>query len=77
MYPTVFIKVIDYVSKPSILLPNKTMNDECIPRDWKIAYASLIFKKKARNKTENYRLVSLTSIVCKLMESILKELVFA
>ena len=40
-----------------------------------MAYVSSIFKKAARNKAENYRPVSLTSIVCKLMESFVKNLI--
>ena len=41
-----------------------------IPDDWKEAVVSAIFKKGERKKANNYRPVSLTSIVCKLMESI-------
>ena len=38
-----------------------------------MAYLSPIFKKEARNKAENYRPISLTSIVCKMMESFVKD----
>ena len=38
-----------------------------------MAYVSLIFKKGARNEVENYRLISLTSIVRKLMEPFVKD----
>ena len=38
-----------------------------------MVYVSPIFKKGARNKAENYRPISLTSIVCKLMESFAKD----
>ena len=48
------------------------MDEGCIPQDWKMAYVSPIFKKEARNKAENYRPISLTSVVDKLMESFLK-----
>ena len=40
-----------------------------------MAYVSPIFKKGARNKAENKRPISLTSIVCKLMESFVKDLI--
>ena len=52
---------------------NKTLEEGHIPDDWRNAYISAIFKKGARNRAENYRPISLTSIVCKLMESIIKE----
>ena len=38
-----------------------------------MAYVSPIVKKGARNKAENYRPISLTSIVSKLMESFVKD----
>ena len=46
-----------------------------MPDDWKRAIVSPIFKKGARNRAENYRPVSLTSILCKLMESFVKEVI--
>ena len=75
MHPQVLIELVDLVSKPLVLLLNKTMDEGCIPQDWKMAYNSPIFKKGARNKAENYRPISLTSIVCKLMESFVKDLI--
>lgn len=44
-----------------------------LPLDWKHAHVSPIYKNGDKNKTASYRLISLTSIVCKLMESIIKE----
>ena len=43
------------------------------PDDWKEAVVSAIFKKGECKKANNYRPVSLTSIVCKLMESIVQD----
>lgn len=40
---------------------------------WKLANVSPLFKKGLKSDPSNYRPISLTSIVCKLMESILKE----
>ena len=65
--------VVDLVSKPLALLLNKTIDEGCIPQDRKIEYVSPIFKNGARNKAENYRLISLTSIVCKLIESFVED----
>jgi hypothetical protein len=44
-----------------------------IPDDWKIAKVVPIFKKGAKGKPENHRPVSLTSEVCKIEESIVRE----
>ena len=73
MHPHILIELVDLVSKPLALLLNKTMNEGCILQDWKMAYDSPIFKKGARNKAVNYRSISLTSIVFKLMESFVKD----
>ena len=42
-----------------------------LPSDWKLAYVSPIFKKGERYKASNYRPISLTCILCKLMEHII------
>ena len=61
----ILIELVDFVSKPLVLLLNKTIYEGCIPQDWKMAYVSPIFKKGARNKAENYRPISLTfGILC-------------
>ena len=73
IHPQILIELVDLVSKPLALLLNKTMDEGCIPQDWKMVYVSPIFKKGARNKAENYRPISLTSIMCKLMESFVKD----
>ena len=44
-----------------------------MPDDWKVADIVPIFKKGQRNLAANYRLVSLTSVVSKVMESILRD----
>ena len=41
------------------------------PADWRSASISAVFKKGDRNKAENYRSVSLTSVACKLLEHII------
>ena len=69
----ILIELVDLVSKPLALLLNKAMDEGCIPQDCKMAYVSQMFKKGARNKAENYRPISLTSIVWKLMESFVKD----
>ena len=38
-----------------------------------MVYVLPIFKKGSRNKADNYRPISLTSIMCKLMESFVKD----
>ena len=63
MHTQILIELVDLVSKPLALLLNKTMDEGCIPQDWKMACVSPIFKKGARNKAEKYITISLMSIV--------------
>ena len=73
IHPQILIELVDLISKRLALLLNKTMDEGCMPQDWKMVYVSPIFKKGARNKAENYRPISLTSIVGKLMEYFVKD----
>ena len=62
----------DFVSALTILL-NKCVSDQCIPSMWKSAVVVPIHKKGSVHLPENYRPVSLTCILCKLYETILRD----
>ena len=47
-----------------------SLQEGIVPLEWKEANIIPIFKKGSRNKSVNYRPVNLTSIICKLLESI-------
>ena len=49
----------------------QSLQTGCLPKDWKDANVSPIFKKRDRQQTQNYRPVSLTSISCKILEHII------
>ena len=68
IHPRMLIELSSNISKPIAFLFNKTIEYGKIPNDWKKANVSSIFKKGARNRAKNYRPISLTSVVCKLME---------
>ena len=44
-----------------------------LPHEWKCANITAFFKKGDKKYAENYRPVSLTSVVCKLLETIIRE----
>ena len=71
------IKLVDFVTGPLTLVMNASIINGVLPFDWKNAFVTPIFKKGARNLPENYRPISLTSVVCKLMEKMVKDAVLA
>ena len=52
-----------------------SLNTGEVPADWKNAFIVLVFKKGEKHIPSNYRPVSLTSAVCKLLEHIVHILV--
>ena len=58
---------------PLSILYTKSMESVAVPQDWRDANVTPIFKKGSKNNPSNYRPISLTSIPCKVMESIIKD----
>ena len=75
--PFLLIKLVDFVTAPLTMIMNASVNSGVLPRDWKNAFVTPIYKKGARNLPENYRPISLTSVACKLMEKMVKDAVLA
>ena len=73
--PRILKELVGSLSAPIALLLNKTLECGVLPLDWKRAYVSPIFKKGSKNHSENYRPISLTSVICKLMEVFLKQII--
>jgi hypothetical protein len=56
---------------PLTIIFQKSLDEGNIPNDWRTANVTAIFKKGERYKASNYRLVSLTSLCCKVQEHII------
>ena len=52
---------------------NLSLEEGIVPSEWKEANITPLFKTVSRNKPENYRPVSLTSVVCKLLETLIRD----
>ena len=61
---------------PLSIIYNKSMAENKLPTQWKEAHITPIFKKGNRSKVSNYRPVSLTSVCCKILETIIRTPLF-
>ena len=50
-----------------------SLQEGIVPLEWKEANIIPLFKKGSRNMSVNYRPVSLTSVICKLLQTIIRD----
>ena len=68
------LKCIDtLIHEPLSNLFQKSLIEGLVPWQWLDACVTAIHKKVLKNQLENYRPISITSIICKLMESIIRD----
>ena len=73
MHPRILKELATVIKTPLTLIYKKTIAESHLPSQWKDAIISPIYKKGDRFKPSNYRPVSLTSIVCKVLERIIVD----
>ena len=71
--PKILKETVEQISTPLPHMFNMTLQEGIVPSEWKEANIIPLFKKGSRNKSVNYRAVSLTSVICKLLETIIRD----
>ena len=71
--PKLLKEIVEQISTPLAKLFNLSLEEGIFPSEWKEANITPLFKKGSRNKPENYRPVSLTSVICKLLETLIRD----
>ena len=66
-------ELAEELSEPLACLFSKSMAEGKLPATWKDANVTPLFKKGDKTRTNNYRPVSLTSLLCKIMEAIIRD----
>uniref|UniRef100_A0A803JYA6 Reverse transcriptase domain-containing protein n=1 Tax=Xenopus tropicalis TaxID=8364 RepID=A0A803JYA6_XENTR len=73
IHPRVLRELGAELQWPLFLIFSDSLSSGMVPRDWKKANVIPIFKKGVRSQPGNYRPVSLTSVVGKLFEGLLRD----
>ena len=71
--PKVLLKIVQQTSISLATVFNLSLQEGVVPLEWKEANIIPLFKKGLRNKSDNYTPVSLTSVICKLLERLIKD----
>lgn len=74
VHPFVLKKCSEGLAHPLALLFKRSLETGEVPSAWREANITPIHKKGSRVDTANYRPISLTSCACKILESILKDI---
>jgi hypothetical protein len=66
-------KLCNELAEPLAKVMRASLRSGEVPEDWRTANVTPIFKKGRKSDPENYRPVSLTSVSCRIMESVVKD----
>ena len=70
MYPRVLMEVAEQVSEMLTDIFNSSLESGQVPEDLRVANVTTLLKKGSREELGNYRPVSLTSVLRKVLETL-------
>ena len=73
IHPRVLNELADCINIPLSTIFNTSLTTGKLPKEWKQANISPIHKKGSKTLPQNYRPVSITSVVGKIMEEIIRD----
>ena len=71
--PKILKETVEQISTPLAYVFNMSLQEGIVPLEWKEANIIPLFEKCSRNKSVNHRPVSLTSVICKVLETIIRD----
>ena len=72
LHPRILSALENKLARPLTHIFNNSVETGIIPEDWKSANMTAIHKKRSRQEPGNYRPISLTPVVCKTTERLVK-----
>ena len=75
-HPRFFKEAAFELTKPLSILFQKSLDTSIIPSMWKTADVVPVFKKGDQKLPSNYRPISLTPVICKILESLIRDKLF-
>jgi len=73
IHPRILYELRDELAYPLVKMFNLSIRSEELPRDWRSANITAVYKKGKKSAVNNYRPISLTCILCKVMETIIRD----
>lgn len=78
VHPRILKEARKALATPLTMIFNKSLDEGRVPEDWKVARVTPIYKRKGEpSAPSNYRPISLTSVVCKVLEGIVREAIMS
>ena len=72
LHPRLLFEIKESIAEPLSIIFNQSLALKTVRKEWKNAHISAIFKKGNKSQAQNHRPVSLTSVVCKIMEKLIR-----
>ncbi|CAH8429151.1 unnamed protein product [Schistosoma bovis] len=76
LHPRLLKELSNFVANPLSICFNLSVTQGRLPKDWKNAIVGPVLKTGTKQKPANYRPVSLTSVVVKILEKIIRKELF-
>ena len=73
IHPRMLFELKKELARPLSIFFSSSLEFGVVPADWKDAGITPLFKKGKKSDPQNYRPISLTSLVCKVLESLIKD----
>ena len=71
--PKVLKEIVEQISTPLTKVFNLSLEEGLVPSEWEEVNIMPLSINGSRDKSKHYRPVSLTSVVCKLLETLIRD----